>query len=121
MNPKAFASRVAFAGFVALVAMFFALPMLWLVFAPFNGSPTLQARPSRPTLGNFREVFQRDDVLPALLKAAAHVTATRLSGLVPLAWSFLSAKATFYPTPTRRVSFRHQPLTVPLWPKQEER
>ena len=55
-----------FAGFVALVAMFFALPMLWLVFAPFNGSPTLQARPSRPTLGNFREVFQRDDVLPAL-------------------------------------------------------
>ncbi len=46
--------------------MFFALPMLWLVFAPFNGSPTLQARPSRPTLGNFREVFERDDVLPAL-------------------------------------------------------
>ena len=63
----------------------------------------------------------RDDVLPALLMAAALVTATRLSGLVPLAWSFLVSEATFYPTPTRRVSFRHQPLTVPLWPKQEER
>ena len=63
----------------------------------------------------------RDDVLPALLMSAALVAATRLSGLVPLAWSFLAAEATFYPTPTRRVSFRHQPLTVPLWPKQEER
>jgi hypothetical protein len=62
----------------------------------------------------------RGDVLPALLMAAGLVTATRLSGLVPLAWSFLRSEATFYPTPTRRVSFRHQPLTVPLWPRQEE-
>jgi multiple sugar transport system permease protein len=66
VNPKAFASRAVFAGFAALVGVFFALPMLWLVFAPFNGSPTLAARPSRPTLGNFREVFARDDVIPAL-------------------------------------------------------
>lgn len=63
----------------------------------------------------------RGEVFPALLMAAALLTATRLSGLVPLAWSFLRSDATFYPTPTRRVSFRHQPLTVPLWPKQEER
>ena len=26
--------------------------------------------------------------------------------------------ATMYPTPTRRVSFRHQPLHVPLFPEQ---
>lgn len=63
----------------------------------------------------------RDDIVPALLLAAGLVTATRLSGLVPLAWSFLRSEATFYPTPTRRVSFRHQPLTVPLHPKQEQR
>jgi hypothetical protein len=63
----------------------------------------------------------RGDLLPALLMAAGLVTATRLSGLIPLAWSFLRAEATFYPTPTRRVSFRHQPLTVPLHPRQEER
>jgi hypothetical protein len=62
----------------------------------------------------------RGDVLPGLLMAAGLVTVTRLSGLVPLAWSYLRSEATFYPTPTRRVSFRHQPLTVPLWPKQEE-
>jgi hypothetical protein len=58
----------------------------------------------------------RDDVLPALLMAAGLVAITRLSGLLPLAWSFLRAEATFYPTPTRRVSFRHQPLHVPLHP-----
>ena len=65
--------------------------------------------------------IDRGDLLPGLLMAAGLVTAIRLSGLVPLAWSFLSAEATFYPTPTRRVSFRHQPLTVPLWPRQEDR
>ncbi len=63
----------------------------------------------------------RGDLFPALLLAAGLVTATRLSGLVPLAWSFLRSEATFYPTPTRRVSFKHQPLHVPLWPKQEQR
>ena len=61
----------------------------------------------------------RGDVLPALLMAAGLVALTRLSGLFPLAWSFLRSEATFYPTPTRRVSFRHQPLSVPLYPRQE--
>ena len=50
--------------------------------------------------------------------AAALVAATRLSGLLPLAWSFLTKPAVFYPTPTRRTSFRHQPLTVPLFPEE---
>ena len=58
------------------------------------------------------------DVVAALLMAAGLVAATRLSGLIPLAWSFLRAKASFYPTPTRRVSFRHQPLHVPLFPEE---
>ena len=50
--------------------------------------------------------------------AAALVAVTRLSGLLSLAWSFLTSLATFYPTPTRRMSFRHQPLTVPLFPSR---
>jgi hypothetical protein len=58
------------------------------------------------------------DVVAALLMAAGLVAATRLSGLIPLAWSFLRAGASFYPTPTRRVSFRHQPLHVPLFPEE---
>jgi hypothetical protein len=62
----------------------------------------------------------RDELLPSLLMAAALVTVTRLSGLFPLAWSFLRSKASMHPTPTRRVSFRHQPLDVPLWPKEQQ-
>jgi membrane-associated protease RseP (regulator of RpoE activity) len=61
-----------------------------------------------------------DDVAPGLLLAAGLVAATRLSGLMPLAWSFLRAEATFYPTPTRRISFRHQPLSVPLHPRETQ-
>jgi multiple sugar transport system permease protein len=66
VSGRRFASRVAFVGFASLLGVFFALPMLWLVFAPFNGNPTLSARPSNPTFDNFRRVFERDDVLPAL-------------------------------------------------------
>jgi uncharacterized membrane protein YphA (DoxX/SURF4 family) len=62
----------------------------------------------------------RDELVASLLMTAGLVAVTRLSGLFPLAWKFLRAEATFYPTPTRRVSFRHQPLTVPLHPRQED-
>jgi hypothetical protein len=62
----------------------------------------------------------RDELLPSLLMTAAFVAITRLSGLFPLAWSFLRLKASMHPTPTRRVSFRHQPLDVPLYPKEQQ-
>ena len=63
----------------------------------------------------------RHELLPSLLLATALVTVTRLSGLFPLAWSFLRSEASMHPTPTRRVSFQHQPLEVPLYPRQEKR
>jgi uncharacterized membrane protein YphA (DoxX/SURF4 family) len=62
----------------------------------------------------------RDELLPSLLMTIAFVAITRLSGLFPLAWSFLRQKASMHPTPTRRVSFRHQPLDVPLYPKEQQ-
>lgn len=62
--------------------------------------------------------ISRGDVLPALLMATGLVAVTRLSGLFPLTWSFLRAKASLQPTPTRKVSFKHQPLTVPLRPEE---
>jgi uncharacterized membrane protein YphA (DoxX/SURF4 family) len=62
----------------------------------------------------------RHELLPALLMTVAFVAITRLSGLFPLAWSFLRQKAAMHPTPTRRVSFRHQPLDVPLYPKEQQ-
>lgn len=62
----------------------------------------------------------RDEIVPSLLMTAAFVAITRLSGLLPLAWSFLRQNASMHPTPTRRVSFRHQPLDVPLFPKEQQ-
>jgi hypothetical protein len=59
-------------------------------------------------------------VVAALTISAALVAVARLSGLLPLAWSFLRAPAALYPTPTRRVSFKHQPLHVPLFPEELE-
>jgi hypothetical protein len=61
----------------------------------------------------------RHELVPSLLMATALVTVTRLSGLFPLAWSFLQAKAGMHPSPTRRVSFRHLPLDVPLHPEEQ--
>jgi len=58
------------------------------------------------------------DIVAGLTMAAALVAVTRISGLLPLAWSFLTKPAVFYPTPTRRTSFRHQPLHVPLFPEE---
>ena len=61
----------------------------------------------------------RDELLPSLLMTAAFFAITRLSGLFPIAWSFLRQEASMYPTPTRRVSFLHQPLDVPFHPKEQ--
>ena len=63
----------------------------------------------------------RDELTASLLMTAGFVAVTRLSGLFPLAWSFLRAEASMYPTPTRRVSFKHQPLHVPLFPEDMQR
>jgi hypothetical protein len=58
------------------------------------------------------------DIVAGLLIAAGVILVTRLWSLFPLAWSFLRAPAVLHPTPTRRTSFRHQPLDVPLFPEE---
>lgn len=59
-------------------------------------------------------------VLPSILMAAAITLTTRLSSLFPLTWSFLRAPPALHPTATNRVSFRHQPLDIPLFPRETE-
>ena len=64
---RLFVNRVLFAGFASLVGAFFALPMLWLIFAPFDRTPTLAAEiPNPPTLDNFFDVFDNPQVLRSL-------------------------------------------------------
>ena len=61
-----FAGRAGFYAFAALVAAFFALPMAWLVLAPFEAHPTFVANLAQPTLHNFPVVFKNPDALASL-------------------------------------------------------
>lgn len=73
---RAVVSRVMFYGFVTLVAAFFALPMAWLVLAPFEAHPTFTANLSHPTVGNFSDVFHNPTVLSSLRNSVILALAT---------------------------------------------
>ena len=63
---RALVARTGFYVLVALVSAFFALPMAWLVLAPFEAHPTFVAALHHPTLHNFSQVFHNPDVLSSL-------------------------------------------------------
>ncbi|MDW8186255.1 carbohydrate ABC transporter permease [Thermoflexus sp.] len=63
-------SRIAFSAFAALSGAFFALPMLWLLLAPFNARGTLAVEIPRPfTLANFERVFANTFAMQALVNS----------------------------------------------------
>ncbi|MFI7049357.1 hypothetical protein [Streptosporangium sandarakinum] len=49
--------RISSAAFLALVAAFFALPMLWLASAPFDAHPSITVSVPEFTLANFRAIL----------------------------------------------------------------
>lgn len=60
-------ANLIYYAFVLLVLAFFALPLLWLVFTPFNPRATFTVEvPARPTLDNFRAVFNNAFAVRAL-------------------------------------------------------
>ncbi|MGH9069119.1 MAG: carbohydrate ABC transporter permease, partial [Acidimicrobiales bacterium] len=61
--------RLGFYVFVVLSAAFFALPLAWLVLAPFESHPTFVANLAHPTLRNFADVFHNPFVLSSLLNS----------------------------------------------------
>lgn len=63
---RAFLERLGFYLFVVVISAFFALPLLWLVLAPFDKSPTLSVRVPSGTLSNFRDVFRDPNVVSSL-------------------------------------------------------
>jgi multiple sugar transport system permease protein len=74
---RRFLSRIGFYVFVVIVSAFFALPMLWLVFAPFDAHPTLAATPpSSPTLANFPDLLKDPYALPSLVNSVVLAAAT---------------------------------------------
>jgi uncharacterized membrane protein YphA (DoxX/SURF4 family) len=61
-----------------------------------------------------------DAILPSLLMAAALAFTVRVSSLFPMTWSFFKTEPALHPTPTSKVSYRHQPLDIPLRPQRPE-
>jgi multiple sugar transport system permease protein len=52
--------------FIALILAFFVLPVLWLVFAPFDAHPGLNAKVPEFTLQNFAVLFANSDAVASL-------------------------------------------------------
>ncbi len=50
---------------LALIGIFFLLPMLWLVLTPFSAEPTLAVKVAQPSLNNFHEVAKNRTALIA--------------------------------------------------------
>ncbi len=63
---RRFLGRLGFYLFIVIVAACFALPMLWLIFAPFDAHPTLAAALPDFTLDNFSDVFKDPFALTSL-------------------------------------------------------
>jgi len=68
-ESRRFALRVGFYGMVALVALFFALPMAWLILAPFDQVPTLAAEVPEFTLSNFERVLNNRLALRSMVNS----------------------------------------------------
>ncbi len=69
---------LSLAALMALAAAF-ALPILWLVTAPFNAQPTLGLALGAPTLKNFHGVFANSAALIGLKNSLIQATATMLA------------------------------------------
>lgn len=70
-------ARLGFYLFVVIVGAYFVLPMLWLVFAPFEAHPTLAASPPiQATLQNFRDLLDDPYALPSLANSILLAVAT---------------------------------------------
>jgi multiple sugar transport system permease protein len=58
--------RIGFYVFVTVAGAFFAVPMLWLVLAPFDSQPTLAAEMPQFSFDNFAGVFENPFALTSL-------------------------------------------------------
>jgi len=66
--------------FSVVCAAFFALPLLWLLTAPFNRFTTLSVDlPSHPTLNNFQRVFDNQFAIPRPLSEQPDYRGARCS------------------------------------------
>jgi multiple sugar transport system permease protein len=70
MNARGFTSRIGFSALAALLGVFFALPLIWFLLAPFNARAELGlAIPNPFTFDNFLKTFQNNLAMRALLNS----------------------------------------------------
>ena len=67
---RAVLARIGFYVFVVLVSAFFTLPMLWLIFAPFDRRPKFRVEAPSWTLSNFADVFDNPFAATSLRNSA---------------------------------------------------
>ena len=72
------AARIGFYAMVAVLAMFFALPMLWLLTAPFDRSPRYAVTVPAFTLDNFREITANPYAVSSLVASTVLAVSTML-------------------------------------------
>ncbi len=62
-------SRVLFVLLLVVIGIFFALPLAWLVVAPFDGNPTMAVKWPDWTLGNFQQLIDNPYALKSILNS----------------------------------------------------
>ncbi len=73
------ARRTLLAAALAVLGAFFALPLLWLVLAPFDARGSLTAHlPQRPTLQNFADVFHNGLAMTGIVNSVILAGGTML-------------------------------------------
>jgi multiple sugar transport system permease protein len=92
VTPAAVVRRILFYGLITLLSLFFALPLLWLVLAPFDKTPTLTVKIPDFTLDNFAELGKNPYALSSLknsilISGGAMLLVTALSALAAYALS----------------------------------
>jgi multiple sugar transport system permease protein len=79
---RAIVARVAVYVVLVVVAAYFAVPMLWLLTAPFNAGESLSVGLAHPTLHNFVLVFRDPQALRALINSVIYSVATMVLATV---------------------------------------
>jgi multiple sugar transport system permease protein len=68
---RQYVTRIAFAALMTLVGVLFALPMVWLVLAPFDATPTLSLSWPEWTLSNFARLAENPYAMRSILNSLA--------------------------------------------------
>ncbi len=76
------AGRVAFVVLLVVIGVFFALPLCWLVLAPFDANPTMAVKWPSWTLSNFQQLAQNPYALRSILNSLLLAGATMILTVV---------------------------------------